>query len=76
MFCAFSDEPNTDRMKFIQNREKEIREQILSTVICVIAPRLKDFNELLRNPPNVSIYIYIEIALNLLLYLLIFRNLN
>uniref|UniRef100_A0A0A1WFA3 Serine/threonine-protein phosphatase 6 regulatory subunit 2 n=1 Tax=Zeugodacus cucurbitae TaxID=28588 RepID=A0A0A1WFA3_ZEUCU len=49
---VFTDEPNSDRMKFIQNREKEIREQILSTVICVIAPRLKDFNELLRNPPN------------------------
>ncbi|XP_039967177.1 serine/threonine-protein phosphatase 6 regulatory subunit 3 isoform X3 [Bactrocera neohumeralis] len=49
---VFTDEPNSDRMKFIQNREKEIREQILSTVISVIAPRLKDFNELLRNPPN------------------------
>lgn len=61
MFCPFSDEPNSDRMKYIQNREKEIREQILSTVICVIAPRLKDFNELLRNPPNVSIYIYVHL---------------
>ncbi|XP_029408772.2 serine/threonine-protein phosphatase 6 regulatory subunit 3 isoform X4 [Bactrocera dorsalis] len=49
---VFTDEPNSDRMKFIQNREKEIREQILFTVISVIAPRLKDFNELLRNPPN------------------------
>ncbi|XP_004524511.2 serine/threonine-protein phosphatase 6 regulatory subunit 3 isoform X2 [Ceratitis capitata] len=49
---VFTDEPNSDRMKYIQNREKEIREQILSTVIRVIAPRLKDFNELLRNPPK------------------------
>ncbi|XP_036337690.1 serine/threonine-protein phosphatase 6 regulatory subunit 3-like isoform X1 [Rhagoletis pomonella] len=49
---VFTEEPSSDRMKFIQNREKEIREQILSTVIRVIAPRLNDFNELLRNPPN------------------------
>ncbi|XP_067612608.1 serine/threonine-protein phosphatase 6 regulatory subunit 3 isoform X2 [Eurosta solidaginis] len=49
---VFTDEPNSDRMKFIQKRELEIREQILATVIRVIAPRLKDFNELLTNPPN------------------------
>ncbi|XP_053956782.1 serine/threonine-protein phosphatase 6 regulatory subunit 3 isoform X1 [Anastrepha ludens] len=49
---VFTEEPNSDRMKIIQDREKECSEQILSTVIRVIAPRLKDFNELLRNPPN------------------------
>lgn len=55
-YCVNRDEPNSDRLKMMQNREKDVHEQILETVIHVIAPRLKDFNQLLRNPPNVSLF--------------------
>ncbi|KAL9903343.1 phosphatase 6 regulatory subunit 1-like protein fmt isoform 2-T5 [Glossina fuscipes fuscipes] len=46
------DERNSDRLKFLQDRERKIHEDLLKTVICVIEPHLKHFNELLRNPPK------------------------
>uniref|UniRef100_A0A1I8M876 SIT4 phosphatase-associated protein n=1 Tax=Musca domestica TaxID=7370 RepID=A0A1I8M876_MUSDO len=46
------DERITDRLHFLQDREKEIHNELLSTVIRVIEPQLKHFNELLRNPPK------------------------
>lgn len=59
-----SDEPNSDRLKLLQDREMEIQKDLLTTVIRVIAPHLKYFNDLLINPPHVRIlenssYIYI-----------------
>lgn len=53
VFAIFSDEPNSTRLQFLQNREKEIHDELLSTVIRVIEPQLKHFNELIRNPPKV-----------------------
>ncbi|XP_061394874.1 serine/threonine-protein phosphatase 6 regulatory subunit 3 [Musca vetustissima] len=46
------DERMSDRLQFLQDREKEIHNELLSTVIRVIEPQLKHFNELLRNPPK------------------------
>lgn len=58
-------------MKFIQDREKEIHEELLSTVIRVIEPQLKYFNELLRNPPNNVIFDLWQVVIffNVLMFL-------
>lgn len=42
-----------ERWILLQEREEEIHKELLSTVIRVIEPQLKYFNELLRNPPKV-----------------------
>lgn len=49
----YSDEPITDRTKVVHDRERENHDQIISTVIRVVASRLKEFNDLLQNPPTV-----------------------
>ncbi|XP_037934617.1 serine/threonine-protein phosphatase 6 regulatory subunit 3 isoform X2 [Teleopsis dalmanni] len=49
---AFLDEPNSDRIKILHTQEKDIHDQIITTVVSVIAPRLNDFSTILRNPPK------------------------
>lgn len=47
---AFVDD-STDRARIIQERERDNHDNIISTVIRVVGPRLKEFIEILRNPP-------------------------
>lgn len=49
----FRDDRNVERMLFFQDREKGVHDEFLTTVIRVIEPQLKQFNELLKNPPKV-----------------------
>lgn len=44
-----------DRVLCFLARDKEIHDEFLTTVIRVIEPQLKQFNELLKNPPKVRI---------------------
>lgn len=48
---VFVDVAATDRARIIQEREKDNHDNIISTVIRVVGPRLKEFIEILRNPP-------------------------
>ncbi|XP_013110256.1 serine/threonine-protein phosphatase 6 regulatory subunit 3 isoform X2 [Stomoxys calcitrans] len=41
-----------DRWLYIQAREQKVHDEFLTTVMRVIEPQLKSFNELLRNPPK------------------------
>lgn len=41
----------TDRSRIIHERERDNHDKIISTVIRVVGPRLKEFIEILRNPP-------------------------
>ncbi|KAM7357858.1 phosphatase 6 regulatory subunit 1-like protein fmt isoform 2-T5 [Cochliomyia hominivorax] len=49
-----TDDRNMERMLYYQDREKGIHDEFLTTVIRVIEPQLKQFNELLKNPPKKS----------------------
>ncbi|XP_055840706.1 serine/threonine-protein phosphatase 6 regulatory subunit 3 isoform X2 [Episyrphus balteatus] len=48
---VFADVAATDRARIMQEREKDNHDNIISTVIRVVGPRLKEFIEILRNPP-------------------------
>ncbi|XP_060651672.1 serine/threonine-protein phosphatase 6 regulatory subunit 3 [Drosophila nasuta] len=47
----FTDEPNSDRQRLLQKREREFHLEVQETVITVMAPRLKEFVHVLKNPP-------------------------
>ncbi|XP_034481011.1 serine/threonine-protein phosphatase 6 regulatory subunit 3 isoform X2 [Drosophila innubila] len=48
---TFTDEPNSDRQRLLQKREREFHLEVQETVITVIAPRLQEFVHVLKNPP-------------------------
>ncbi|XP_064541697.1 serine/threonine-protein phosphatase 6 regulatory subunit 3 [Drosophila montana] len=48
---TFTDEPNSDRQRLLQKREREFHQEVQETVITVIAPRLQEFVHVLKNPP-------------------------
>ncbi|KMY97887.1 serine/threonine-protein phosphatase 6 regulatory subunit 3 isoform X1 [Drosophila simulans] len=48
---TFTDEPNSDRQRLLQKREREIHQEVQETVINVMAPRLQEFVHILKNPP-------------------------
>lgn len=50
-----SDEPNSDRQRLLQNREREFHQELQETVANVIAPRLNEFVNVLKNPPAVCV---------------------
>lgn len=50
-----SDEPNSDRQLLLQNREQEFHQELQETVANVIAPRLNEFVNVLKNPPAVCV---------------------
>ncbi|XP_065361645.1 serine/threonine-protein phosphatase 6 regulatory subunit 3 isoform X2 [Calliphora vicina] len=47
-----TDERNMERLICLLDREQKIHDEFLTTVIRVIEPQLKQFNELLKNPPK------------------------
>lgn len=49
----YSDEPNSDRQRLLQEREREFHLELQETVADVIAPRLNEFVNVLKNPPAV-----------------------
>ncbi|XP_068142861.1 serine/threonine-protein phosphatase 6 regulatory subunit 2 [Drosophila tropicalis] len=49
---TFTDEPNSDRQRLLQKREREFHQEVQETVINVMAPRLKEFVHVLKNPPE------------------------
>lgn len=49
------DEPNSDRQRLLQNREREFHQELQETVANVIAPRLNEFVNVLKNPPAVCV---------------------
>lgn len=49
----YSDEPNSDRQRLLQEREREFHQELQETVADVIAPRLNEFVNVLKNPPAV-----------------------
>ncbi|XP_043647535.1 serine/threonine-protein phosphatase 6 regulatory subunit 3 [Drosophila teissieri] len=48
---TFTDEPNSDRQRLLQKREREFHQEVQETVITVMAPRLQEFVHILKNPP-------------------------
>ncbi|KAH8365504.1 hypothetical protein KR093_001505 [Drosophila rubida] len=48
---TFTDEPNSDRQRLLQKREREFHLEVQETVITVMAPRLQEFVHVLKNPP-------------------------
>ncbi|XP_030385794.1 serine/threonine-protein phosphatase 6 regulatory subunit 3-A [Scaptodrosophila lebanonensis] len=48
---TFTDEPNSDRQRLLQKREREFHQEVQETVITVMAPRLSEFVHILKNPP-------------------------
>ncbi|XP_017102591.2 serine/threonine-protein phosphatase 6 regulatory subunit 3 [Drosophila bipectinata] len=48
---TFTDEPNSDRQRLLQKREREFHQEVQETVITVMAPRLQEFVHVLKNPP-------------------------
>ncbi|XP_037718620.1 serine/threonine-protein phosphatase 6 regulatory subunit 3 [Drosophila subpulchrella] len=48
---TFTDEPNSDRQRLLQKREREFHQEVQETVITVMAPRLHEFVHVLKNPP-------------------------
>ncbi|KAH8406898.1 hypothetical protein KR222_010515 [Zaprionus bogoriensis] len=48
---TFTDEPNSDRQLLLQKREREFHRKLQGTVTTVIAPRLNEFVNVLKNPP-------------------------
>jgi len=59
-FISCRDEPNSDRQRLLQKREREFHQEVQETVITVMAPRLNEFVHVLKNPPAVSILIFIH----------------
>ncbi|XP_033241537.1 serine/threonine-protein phosphatase 6 regulatory subunit 3 [Drosophila pseudoobscura] len=51
---TFTDEPNSDRQRLLQKREREFHQEVQETVITVMAPRLQEFVHVLKNPPAKS----------------------
>ncbi|XP_037811981.1 serine/threonine-protein phosphatase 6 regulatory subunit 3 isoform X2 [Lucilia sericata] len=47
-----TDERNMERLVSYLDREQKVHDEFLTTVIRVIEPQLKQFNELLKNPPK------------------------
>ncbi|XP_017122133.1 serine/threonine-protein phosphatase 6 regulatory subunit 3 [Drosophila elegans] len=48
---TFTDEPNSDRQRLLQKRERDFHQEVQETVITVMAPRLQEFVHILKNPP-------------------------
>lgn len=62
----FRDERNMERLLCFQAREEEIHNEFLTTVIRVIEPQIKYFNELLKTPPRVRNYYNSALEKNLM----------